>query len=37
MLSLLIRNGYQIRVVEHFSDPARKRIHFIKRFPLNAS
>lgn len=30
MLRLLIRNGYQIRLVEHFGDPARERIHFIK-------
>ena len=30
MLRLLIRNGYQIRLVEHFGDTARERIHFIK-------
>ncbi|MED5595454.1 GNAT family N-acetyltransferase [Janthinobacterium sp. P210006] len=30
MLRLLIRNGYQIRAVEHFGDPARERIHFVK-------
>lgn len=30
MLRVLIRNGYQIRVVEHYGDPARERIHFIK-------
>lgn len=30
MLRLLIRNGYQIRLVEQFGDPARERIHFIK-------
>lgn len=29
MLRLLIRNGYRIRAVEHFSNPARERIHFI--------
>ena len=33
MLRLLIRNGYQIRLVEHFGDPARERIHFIKPLP----
>ncbi|MDN2714162.1 GNAT family N-acetyltransferase [Janthinobacterium sp. SUN120] len=30
MLRLLIRNGYQIRLVEHFGDPVSERIHFIK-------
>ncbi|MDN2696311.1 hypothetical protein O0882_08285 [Janthinobacterium sp. SUN073] len=30
MLHLPIRNGYRIRAVEHFDDPARERIHFIK-------
>lgn len=30
MLRLLIRNGYQIRQVEHFGDPARERIQFSK-------
>ena len=30
MLRLLIRNGYRIRVVEHFGDPTRERVHFIK-------
>lgn len=30
MLRLLIRNGYQKRVVEHFGDPTRERVHFIK-------
>ncbi|WP_215409370.1 hypothetical protein [Janthinobacterium sp. JC611] len=30
MLRLLIRNGYQIRVFEHFGDPTRERVHFIK-------
>ena len=29
MLRLLIRNGYRIRAVEHFSNLARERIHFI--------
>ena len=33
MLRLLIRNGYRIRVVEHYGDSARERIHFIKAFP----
>ncbi len=33
MLRLLIRNGYQIRLVEHFGDPARERNHFIKPLP----
>ncbi|OEZ87210.1 acetyltransferase (GNAT) family protein [Janthinobacterium sp. HH104] len=33
MLRLLIRNGYQIRLVEHFDDTARERIHFIKPLP----
>ena len=33
MLRLLIRNGYQIRLVEHFGDTARERIHFIKPLP----
>nr|WP_314606033.1 GNAT family N-acetyltransferase [uncultured Janthinobacterium sp.] len=31
MLRLLIRNGYQIRLVEHFGDQARERIHFIRQ------
>lgn len=30
MLRLLIRNGYQIRAVEHFGDPENERICFIK-------
>jgi len=30
MLRLLIHNGYQIRLVEHFDDPTKERIHFIK-------
>ncbi|WP_454774937.1 hypothetical protein [Janthinobacterium tructae] len=30
MLRLLIRNGYRIRAVERFGNPARERIHFIK-------
>ncbi|WP_219118231.1 GNAT family N-acetyltransferase [Janthinobacterium sp. UMAB-56] len=30
MLRLLIRNGYRIRAVEHFGDPASERIDFIK-------
>lgn len=30
MLRLLIRNGYQIRAVEQFGDPAHERISFIK-------
>ena len=30
LLRLLIRNGYRIPAVEHFSDPALERIHFIK-------
>ena len=25
----LYRNDYQIRVIEHFGDPARERIHVI--------
>ena len=25
----LYRNGYRIRAVEHFGDPARERIHVI--------
>ena len=33
MLRLLIRNGYQIRLVEHFGETARERIHFIKPLP----
>jgi GNAT superfamily N-acetyltransferase len=33
MLRLLIHNGYQIRLVEHFDDPTRERVHFIKRLP----
>lgn len=33
MLRLLIRNGYQVRLVEHFGDPARERIHFIRQLP----
>ena len=33
MLHLLIRNGYRIRAVEHFGDPARECIHFIKPMP----
>ena len=37
MLRLLIRNGYQIRLVEHFGDPARERIHFIKALSWNAA
>ncbi|MED5612711.1 GNAT family N-acetyltransferase [Janthinobacterium sp. P210005] len=30
MLRVLIRNGYQVRLVEHFGDPVSERIHFIK-------
>ncbi|MGK5047294.1 GNAT family N-acetyltransferase [Janthinobacterium sp. GB4P2] len=30
MLRLLIRNGYQIRLVEQVGDPAKERIHFAK-------
>ncbi|MDQ4624638.1 GNAT family N-acetyltransferase [Janthinobacterium lividum] len=37
MLRLLIRNGYQIRLVEHFGDPSRERIHFIRLLSRNAS
>ncbi|MDN2671887.1 GNAT family N-acetyltransferase [Janthinobacterium sp. SUN026] len=37
MLRLLIRNGYQIRVVEHYGDTARERINFIKALSKNAS
>ncbi|KHA75989.1 hypothetical protein NC77_26425 [Janthinobacterium lividum] len=37
MLRLLIRNGYQIRLVEHFGDPSRERIHFIKLLSSNVS
>ncbi|CAM2747822.1 GNAT family N-acetyltransferase [Janthinobacterium lividum] len=37
MLRLLIRNGYQVRLVEHFGDPARERIHFIRLLSRNAS
>ncbi|MDO8047368.1 GNAT family N-acetyltransferase [Janthinobacterium sp. SUN211] len=37
MLRLLIRNGYQIRLVEHFGDPVSERIHFIKALSKNAS
>ncbi|MGX9713293.1 GNAT family N-acetyltransferase [Janthinobacterium lividum] len=37
MLRLLIRNGYQIRLVEHFGDPARERIHFVKPLSWSAS
>ncbi|MCX7289692.1 GNAT family N-acetyltransferase [Janthinobacterium sp.] len=36
MLRLLICNGYQIRLVEHFGDPVRERIHFIKPLSRNA-
>lgn len=36
MLRLLIRNDYQIRLVEHFGDPVRERIHFIKPLSRNA-
>lgn len=35
MLRVLIRNGYQVRLVEHFGDPSRERIHFVK--PLSSS
>lgn len=37
MLRVLIRNGYQVRLVEHFGDPSRERIHFIKLLSRNAS
>lgn len=37
MLRLLIRNGYQIRQVEHFGDPSRERIHFIRLLSSSAS
>lgn len=37
MLRLLIRNGYQVRLVEHFGDPSRERIHFVKLLSRNAS
>ncbi|KAB0325063.1 GNAT family N-acetyltransferase [Janthinobacterium sp. PLB04] len=37
MLRLLIRNGYQIRLVEHFGDPSRERIHFVKLLSWSAS
>ncbi|PIF13400.1 GNAT family N-acetyltransferase [Janthinobacterium sp. 13] len=30
MLRVLIRNGYQVRLVEHFGDPVSERIHLIK-------
>jgi hypothetical protein len=34
---LLIRNGYQMRLVAHFGDQAEERIHFIKALSWNAS
>ncbi|QKY09155.1 GNAT family N-acetyltransferase [Janthinobacterium lividum] len=37
MLRLLIRNEYQIRLVEHFGDPSRERIHFIRLLSSNVS
>ncbi|PHV22753.1 GNAT family N-acetyltransferase [Janthinobacterium sp. BJB446] len=37
MLRVLIRNGYQVRLVEHFGDPSRERIHFVKLLSRNAS
>lgn len=37
MLRVLIRNGYQVRLVEHFGDPSKERIHFVKPLPWRAS
>ena len=37
MRRLLVRKGYRIRAVEHFGDPTRERIHFIKPLPSNGS